>query len=154
MGVQNSSTVSTRSAVFRGFPMGLFENDAVILTNAGRTTPLLTNTVMARVVATGKFVPWTSITATDGTAIPCGVYVGPEITAAKIVAGDVNDCQILVGFAEVEEGKLVFENSRTLADVIASSDATNVYNKLRARDYLYFRGIVPRTVTTAGTVEN
>lgn len=154
MGVQNSATVSTRSAVFRGFPMALYENDAVLLTNAGRTTPLLTNTVLARVVATGKFVPWTSLTAVDGSAIPCAVYVGSDISAAAIVAGDVTGLQVLVGFAEVEEAKLVLENTRALADVIASSDATNVYSKLRARDYLYFKGIIPRTVSAAGSVEN
>jgi hypothetical protein len=54
------------------------------------------------------------------TTIPAGIYVGSEIAAATLVAGDVTKKQVLVGGfpAYVDKNQLVFENSQALTSVI------------------------------------
>lgn len=106
----------------------------ILFTDAGRTTDLLTNTLLAKIAATGKVVPYTDVAATDGTAIPYGIYVGEDIPFADIVAGDVEDLPIaLLGdAASFDSDLLVLENSVTLADVIGTGvTLTTVGDELR-----------------------
>jgi len=61
----------------------------------------------------------TASTGFDGANIPAGIYVGDEIAAATLVAGDVSNCPIVVGGnVTVNRDQLVFENSLTLASVV------------------------------------
>jgi len=93
-----------------------------IAQDAGRTTPLVKYTVMTYVGATGKWSPYTTI----ATEVPCGIYLGGDITAAELVAGDVVNRPILVGGlgCTVDESQLVFENSLTLESVVAALSVT------------------------------
>lgn len=116
MAGQASLAIDLTPLIIEGVPKfkgGTLEQDA------GRSDPLETYTVLGyKGGATKKWVPLTDIDALDGSNKPAGIYVGPEITAAAIVAGDVTlqDASILVGGmgVEVDTNKLVFENSLTL----------------------------------------
>lgn len=91
-----------------------------ILTDGSRTAVLYRNTVMAKITSSGKWVPWTDITAVNGAATPRGIYVGPDITAAALVAGDVTGCDVIVGGAGclIDKNLLVFENSLALTTAV------------------------------------
>jgi hypothetical protein len=91
-----------------------------LLQDAGRSGNLVWGTLMAKVAATGKWIPFTNEASTNGTAIPQGIYVGQDILEAAIIAADVEDLEILVGaWVIVDQNLLTIENSKTLATVIA-----------------------------------
>ena len=118
----------------------LTKEDSVILQDAQRATPLVFGTLMAQVAASRKYVPFTDETAVDGTAIPCGIYIGPDITAAALVAGDVTNCNIAVrgdSLSVYDAAQLVIENSKTLNTVIG---ALSIHAKT-VRQYLLELGI-------------
>lgn len=54
------------------------------------------------------------------TTIPAGIYIGTEIAAATLVAGDVTKKQVCVGGFPVyiDKNQMVFENSQALTSVI------------------------------------
>lgn len=150
MSIQSSINNNTIPFIRFAYP-GAIDNAAVILQDAGRATPLAPYTLMTKVAATQKWVPFTDETATDGTAIPQGIYVGPSIAAASIVAGDVTDNQILVGAAFIDEAQLIIENSKTLATVINATGGADNINIKTVRDYLADKGIfVEATVDISG----
>jgi hypothetical protein len=110
------------------------EQNAILLTDAGRSVPLVFGTLLSKVAASGKYVPFTDETATDGSALPSGVYLGPDIPAADIVAGDVLDIPVLVGNGVyIDENKVTIENSKLFTTVIgaASVNARTVKDQLR-----------------------
>lgn len=126
-------------------------NDATIAQDAGRTAVLAPFTLMAKVAASQKWVPFTDETATDGTAIPQGIYIGQEIAAATIVAGDVTDQVILVGaWVFVDKTQLVIENSKLLTTVITvgTTDLRTV------EDHLANRGIFMEDTVDISSFEN
>jgi len=130
--------------------LGLNKTDQILLTDAGRTTPLVFGTLLAKVAATQKWVPFISETATDGTASPQGIYIGADITAADIVAGDITDLSVLTGDAVVDVNQLVIENSKTLDTIIG---VTSV-NARTVRDQLAFRGIFAEDTVNISSFEN
>lgn len=148
MSVQNASNYS--NVPFVRAKMGLTKDSETILTDAGRTTVLAYGTLMAKVAASQKWVPFTDETATNGTAIPQGFFVGDPITAADLVAGDVEDVPILVGDAIVDEGQIVIENSKLLTTVITigTTDLRTV------EDHLANRGIFPEETVDIDKFEN
>lgn len=98
---------------------GYSEDDLTILQNVGRTVDLVFGTVMAKVAASQIWVPFTDETATDGSAIPQGIYIGEDIAAADLVAGNVTDAVILIGGrCVVDADEITIENSKTLGTVI------------------------------------
>lgn len=129
--------------------------------------PLYQFTVMAQIANGKKWLPWTSVTATDGTAIPKGVLMNDGgLTAAAIIAGDVTGAAILIGSeAEVDAGQLVFDigyNGGVVAltlDTIfsgnaAGSGSATPYIVLRGEDLLNMFGIYPKTIFVASKAEN
>lgn len=118
------------------------KDQETLLTDAGRTTPLLSRTLMSKIAATGKWVPFTDETAVDGTAIPQGIYdpegVRGEIAAADIAAADVVDIPIVIFGAIFDRDRLVIENSKTLATIIgaATIHAKTVEDALRERSLI------------------
>ena len=121
---------------FIRYGLGLTQADAVVLQDAGRTVALVFGTLMAKVVATGGWTPFIDAAATDGTAIPQGIFMGADVSAAKIVAGDVPDIPILIGGGViVSKDKIVIENSLTLDTVITvgTTDLRTVQDRLAAR---------------------
>ena len=68
-----------------------------IAQNAGRTTVLKKYTVMAQLVSGGKYTPFVALNTTTGASVPTAIYMGDDIAAADLVAGDIEDVDILVG---------------------------------------------------------
>lgn len=97
----------------------------VILTNGARTTPLKQYTLMGQVAASRKWVPLTDVAALDGSNTARGIYVGDDIPAAALVAGDVANCPVVVGgdLATFDSSLLVIENSVTLNSVVSDDPA-------------------------------
>lgn len=149
MSVQVRSDNSTVPFVRYSYPL-VKDQDAILLTDAGRTVDLAPHTLMAKVAASQKWVPFTDETATDGTAIPQGIYQGDAIPFADIVAGDVLDRQIIRAGSIVDEDQLIIENSKTLETVITvgTTDLRTV------RDHLTAMLLVPRETINASDFEN
>ena len=74
MAVQTSIDNSNIPFVLSG--NALSRDDQVILQDAGRAAVLAPFTLMAKIAASQKWVPFTSEVATNGTAIVQGIYIG------------------------------------------------------------------------------
>ena len=125
----------------------VIDEEAVFSQDGARSAVLASNTLMAKIASTQKWEPFTDETATDGTAIPQGIYIGPDITAAALVAGDVVDNQILVGAALIDKNQLVIENSKTLNTVINATGGADNINIKTVRDYLADKGLFVEDTT-------
>lgn len=153
MSVQVRQNLDTR-------PFITYSHDAtrkdkeILLTDAGRTTDLLSRTLMAKIAATGKWVPFTDETAVDGSAIPQGIYdpegVRGDIASADIVAGDVEDIPIVIFGAFFDADRLVIENSKTLDTVIG---ATTIHAKT-VEDALRERSLIAENQISVSNYEN
>jgi len=130
MAVENRADYSNVPFIRHG--IAITKDSETLLKDAGRSVPLVYGTLMTKVSASQKWVPFTDETATDGTAIPLGIYVGDDVTAAALVADDVVDAPVLVGQAVIDKNQLVIENSKTLATVITvgTTDIRNVEDHL------------------------
>ena len=149
MPVQVSLNNSNTPFVLSG--SALSRDDQVLLTDAGRTTVLAQFTLLAKVAATQKWVPFTSEVATDGTAIVQGIYIGDDIAAADIVAGDIADLNVLLGGAiTVDVDQLAIENSKTL-DTVVTVGTTDLRT---VRDHLANRGIFVENTVDISSFEN
>lgn len=148
MGVQNSINNAILAFILSG--LALSRTDQILFTDAGRSTDLVFGTLLAKIAATQKWVPFTDETATDGTASPQGIYIGPNIAFADIVAGDITDLSVLVGDAVVDVTQLVIENSKTLNTIIG---VTSV-NARTVKDQLAFRGIFAEDTVNISGFEN
>lgn len=113
-----------------------------IVQNGARATVLKQYTVLAKVASSKKYTPYVSGTTTTGASVPLAIYLGPDITAAALVAGDVTDLDILVGGGcIVDEDKVVFDGGTLSADTVVNSAAANPYIVMTARDCLGMFGI-------------
>ena len=146
MSMQSRSNIDNRAFILSG--MTFVKEAETIIQDAGRTAVLKFGTLMAKIAASGKWTPFIDEAATNGTAHPQGIYVGDELTAAKIVAGDVLNSPILVGgVCTIDSGQLAIENSKLLTTVITvgTTDLRTV------EDHLQTKGIfVESTVDAAG----
>jgi len=92
-------------------PFILTENSLVrnctILQDAGRTVALLQYTVMAYNATSKKWVPFTSLVATNGESMPRGIYLGDDIPAT------VNATS--AEFALAETARIVFEDTEAIS---------------------------------------
>lgn len=122
MAMQNKLDNSTRPFILHSYPAN--RKKGTIKQDATRATVLKQYTVLGKIAATGLYVPLTSATATDGSAIPAGIYIGEDIAAATLVAGNVTDCDILTSGARFDAGQLVIENSLTLNTVVKEAVAS------------------------------
>lgn len=131
---------------------GFKETDAVFLQDAGRgAVALVFGTLVAKVASTGKYVPFTDETATDGTAVPAGIFVGNNITGAALVAGDVIDQVILIGGSvTIDVSQLTIENSKLLTTVIVGSA---IFTQT-VKDYLVDKGIFVESTVAISATEN
>jgi hypothetical protein len=120
----NQVTIVNNSTPFirAGMPTPIIKDGQTIATDGARTASLVGGTVMAKIAASGKWKNWQNEAATDGSAIPAGLYIGPDILAASLVAGDVVDCQILVGAAIIDKNQITMDPStKALTTVIGGS---------------------------------
>jgi len=143
------STINNKVLAFILTGLGISRVDAVLLQDAGRTVDLVFGTLMAKVAASQKWVPFTDETATDGTARPQGIFIGGDIAFADLVAGDVLDSSILVGDAVIDINQLIIENSKTLDTIIGA-----LVEQRTVRDELAFRGIFAEDTVTISNFEN
>lgn len=91
-----------------------------IIQNAQRTTDLLHGTVMAQIAASGLWTPFIAVAGVDGSGVPRGIYLGDDIIAADLVAGNVTDVPILVGNARVAEELVVWDDDTLSADTVVA----------------------------------
>ena len=148
MAVQASTNNTNVAFIRTGFSL---VKNSTIAQDGSRSTVLAYGTLMAKVSATQLWTPFIDETATDGTAIPQGIYLGQAIAAADLVAGNMVDSLILVGGAlTIDEGQLVIENSKTLATVITvgTTDLRTV------RDQMANRGIFVEDTVDISSFEN
>lgn len=122
MAMQNQLDNSTRPFILYNYPSN--RKKGTIKKDTGRTAVLKQYTVLGKIAATGLYVPLTSATATDGSAIPAGIYIGEDIAADTLKAGNVTDCDILTSGARFDAGQLVIENSLTLNTVVKEAVAS------------------------------
>lgn len=122
MAMQNQLDNSTRPFILYNYPSN--RKKGTIKKDTGRTAVLKQYTVLGKIAATGLYVPLTSATATDGSAIPAGIYIGEDIAAETLAAGNVTDCDILTSGARFDAGQLVIENSLTLNTVVKEAVAS------------------------------
>lgn len=148
MSVQSRLNNSVLAFILAG--LALNKTDQTLFTDAGRTTDLVFGTLLAKIAATQKWVPFTDETATDGTASPQGIYIGPDIASANIAAADVTDIAVLIGNAVVDVNQIIIENSKTLDTIIG---VTSV-NARTVRDQLAFRGIFAEDTVNISSFEN
>ncbi len=134
--VQKSLNVDTRPFILEDFHT-YRKDQETLFQDAGRGADLLSRTLMAKIAATGKVVPYTLETATNGTAIPFGVF-DPEgtfgdIPQQDIIDGDVEGLPIVMFGAAFDKDKLVIENAKTLDTIIAvgTINARTVEDELR-----------------------
>ncbi len=137
MSVQNSGNIDTRPFILESGPAAYRKDAETLLQDGGRGSDLLSRTLMAKIAVGGKVVPYTDETATNGTAIPFGVFdpegVFGDIPQQDIIDGDVLDIPILLFGAAFDKDKLVIENAKTLDTIIAvgTINARTVEDELR-----------------------
>jgi hypothetical protein len=137
----------------------IHRDNETVKQDAGRTTPLKRYTLMAQVAATGKWVPLTDVAALDGSNTARGIYVGDDISAAALVAGDVTACPIVVGgdLSTFDGAQLVLENSLTLASVCSDDPAgadNGAVNVRRISDDLARIGLYAESAVDIENFEN
>ena len=127
------------------------KGDLVIAQDAGRTAVLAFGTLLAKVAASGKYTPFINEAAVDGTALPVAIYLGPEISAADLVAGDIEDVVALLGGnVKIDQDRVVIEAAKTFATVIG---AATIHAKT-VEDVLSDRGIFLGTAEDSTSFEN
>lgn len=139
---------------------GFTRDNETILQNGARATVLKYGTVMAQVASTKKWVPLTDVAAAaTGENTARGIYLGDDIAAATLVAGDVTACPILVHGtpAILDSTLIVFENSLTMDSVVSDDPAgadNGVVNVRRIEDDLARIGVFTKTPIDISKLEN
>jgi len=150
MAVQDASNNDNTPLVLSGSPLST--DDETIAQDATRTDPLVYGTIMAKVLATGFLTPHIDVLAEDGTALPYGIYVGEEITAAALVAGDVVDCPAIIGGnITVSRDAITLEAGALTDQIIAEANSPIRYT---VEEALRLRGIFLEGVIDADEYEN
>lgn len=155
MGVQNRNDVDNSPFILGGDPFS--RNNEVLLQDAGRATPLVTFTLLSQISATGKWAAFDSlVTVETGISVPRGIYLGDDITAADIVAGDIAQLSVLVGGRGVtyDDARLVIENALTLASVIKASTAVDNVIVHQVKDFLESKGLFAESTVDIASFEN
>jgi hypothetical protein len=80
---------------------------------------------MAKNATTRQWVPFNDLTQTNGESVPRGIYVGDDIAAADLAAGDIEDIPIMVGGCCTLNDQLVVFDDDTL-DANSIVNPTNI----------------------------
>jgi hypothetical protein len=89
------------------------------------TGGLVRGSVMTYDPATGIWIPFTDVTATDGTEMPRGVFMGEDIDPHVLAAGNVtNQVMCIGGPVEFGSNAIVFHNGVALTDEITNQNIT------------------------------
>ena len=126
----------------------------VIAQNGARTTVLKKYTVLAQVASTGIYTPYVSGTTTTGASVPTAIYMGDDIAAADLVAGDIEDVDILVGGGcLVDKNQVVFD-AGTLTNASVVIAIANAFWTLTAEKCLGLFGIYQQDTIDISEIEN
>ena len=98
------------------------------------------------IAVNGKSVPF-DISAVDGSEIPESIYMGDDIAAADLVAGDVVDVPLVYEGLKFDEDKLIFDDGTTTLDSVLSTGKT-------VRETLALATLIPQKTQTASAFEN
>jgi len=113
--------------------------NAIFEQDAGRVAPLVFGTVVSKIAGNSKYVPYTDVAAIDGSGTPVGIYIGADIPAADLVAGDVANRIVLVGSGvRVDSSQVVLENA---LELITPITAVPWASTATIRDVLHLNGI-------------
>jgi hypothetical protein len=112
----------------------------------GGTDFALADLFTLAVTANGKTVPFDPA-AVDGSEIPDSIYMGEDITAAALVAGDVVDVPLVYEGMKFDEDKLVFDDGTTTLDTLLATGKT-------IRETLALVTLIPQKTDTASAFEN
>ena len=152
MAVQNSINVQNKPFIMSG---QAFSVEGAIVQDQGRTAILKKYTVLAKIASSGKYTPFVSLTKTTGASIPCAVYLGEDIAAADLVAGDVTDLPILIGgTAQVDTDQIVFDGGTLSLASVVTGAAANPYFVTTAEDCLGMFGIYDANTVNVTSYEN
>lgn len=158
MAVQGRTDLANVPFILEGKPFT--DMAGTILQIAGRTVPLLSHTLMAQVASSEKWVPWlnANLGGTTGTQRPAGIYMGDDITAAALAAGDVINCPILRGGQGVviDEGQLVFDQGDSgggTAGALTNIPTVPTNQAITARTLLHMLGLFPKTTVAISAAE-
>ena len=126
----------------------------VIAQNGARTTVLKKYTVLAQVASTGKYTPYVSASQITGASVPSAIYLGDDIAAADLVAGDIEDVDILVGGGcLVDKNQVVFDDG-TLSNASVVIAIANAFWTLTAEKCLGLFGIYQQDTIDISEIEN
>jgi len=147
MAIQVRNDVIIRQLVKGGVPK--LKDSGIIVKNTGATKDIPNGTVLAKDPATNLWEPILDVTATDGTAVPRGIYIGDTIPVADVKAANVTNCNIIVGGPiSVDDGLLLFESG-----TVALDDNITAL-KLTVEDALAQIGIFIQSVDFISPLEN
>lgn len=166
MAIQNSAVESVFPFKLQGLDFSL--DNETIAQDVARTIALAQFTIMAQIASSQKWVPWSSLVATDGTAFPVG-YLKTDggFTAAQIAAGDVTGASIVVGGMglEIDGTQIIFDTgvgggnvalslTSVLSSNAAGTGAATPYLTMSAKRWLEARGIFVRSTVALDKTEN
>jgi len=126
---------------------GIDKDAQTLLQDAGRgAVALVFGTLMAKVAASQKWVPFTDEAAVDGSAHPQGILISEDVAGADLVAGDVEDAKILIGGfpCVLDFDQITIENSKLLTTVITvgTTDLRTVEDHLKTLGIFVTQGLI------------
>lgn len=147
MATESKVTLDSTGFILGG--QGNYKDDLTIEQDAGRgAADMVIYTVMVKDATTAKLKPMTSLTDVTSESSPVGL-LWQTVDAAGIVAGDVTNQKLLVGGnIQVDEDKIIIENSLTLASLITVPAG----NQRTIRQALQDLGIFPTKSYTNGQI--
>ena len=126
-----------------------------IAQDESRTTVLKKYTVLAQVASTGKYTPYVSTSQTTGASVPSAIYLGDDIAAADLVAGDVTGVDILVGGGcIVDKNQVVYDGGTLSNATVVNGAAANPYFVVTAEKCLSLFGIYQQDTIDISEIEN
>ena len=126
-----------------------------IAQDVARATVLKKYTVLAQIASTGKYTPYVSASQTTGASVPSAIYLGDDIAAADLVAGDVEDLDILVGGGcLVDKNQVVFDGGTLSNATVVNGAAANPYFVVTAEKCLSLFGIYQQDTIDISEIEN
>ena len=151
MSVQARSNNDTTPFILAG--QSLIKKGTIVK-DAGRTAVLKKYTVLAQVASTGKYTPYVSASQTTGASVPCAIYLGDDIAAADLVAGDVGDLDILVGGGCLVDKNQVVYDGGTLSNSSVVIAIANAFWTMTAEKCLGLFGIFQQDTIDISEIEN
>ena len=125
-----------------------------IVQNGARATVLKKYTVLAQLVSGGKYTPFVALNTTTGASVPTAIYMGEDIAAADLVAGDIADVDILVGGGCLVDKNQVVYDGGTLSNASVVIAIANAFWTMTAEKCLGLFWIYQQDTIDISEIEN